>query len=733
MESQGSVLSKSLLCAIVIAVVCVIVVLAPSHAENKFTDATTAVIALSSSDQLRDLINRRIDIDNVAGLDVYVYLLPSEFETLKAAGYDVRWIPDQAKLYADSLWEATKNTDDPLRSYHTYQELRAELMQIAADNPTICHLDSIGATTQGRGLWFMRISDNVEVEEAEPEFKYIAAMHGNEVVGKEMCMYLINYLVDNYGILPRVTDLVNNTEIWIMPSMNPDGTAAASRYNAQGFDLNREFPDRIDDSTNTVSGRPTEVQVVMNWAFQHSSVLSANFHGGTLVANYPWDGNYSGQNVYTASPEDAHFIQLALAYSSHNSPMYNGPFPQGITNGCDWYVIYGGMQDWNYVWQGDKEITMEISTPFWPDESTLPGYWEDNRESMLSYMEEIHHGIKGIITDSETGDPIPAAVRLNNIVYDTYSDPAVGDYYRILRPGTYNLSFSAPGYYPVTVQDIVVPSGAPIEVNVQMTPIGTYAEIFFDDFSTDLGWTGYGGSGEWTRNQPMGGPGDDTHGGPDPTQDHTPTGDNNVLGTDLTAVDGDYEANLASTFWITSPIINCASLLSTQLEFWRWLGVERNLYDHATLQVYDGTTWITRWENGSATMDDNTWSQQVIDISAEADGNANFRIRFGIGTTDNGWQFCGWNIDDVKVAGYQTSLPAITDLTIGMVSATSVRLTWSPVPDATHYRIYRGTTPDFVVGPGSLLIEITHPQTTYVDTGVLDVIPAAFYKVTAGN
>jgi len=475
------------------------------------------------------------------------------------------------------------------------------------------------------------------------------------------------------------------------------------------------------------------VQNVMNWGFQHSSILSANFHGGTLVANYPWDGNYSGQSVYTACPEDALFIHLALTYSTHNLPMYNGPFSQGITNGCEWYVIYGGMQDWNYVWMGDRDITMEISTPFWPDESTLPGYWEDNRESMLSYMEEIQRGIRGLVTEAGTGIPLAAKVRLGTTGYDTYTDPQVGDYYRILLPGTYTLTFSAAGYISQTIAGIVVVAGTPTVVNVQLVPLGQLTEVFFDNFSTDLGWTGYGGAGEWTRGSPLGGPGDDTHGGPDPTQDHTPTADNYVIGNDLTATDGDYEPGLTQTYWLTSPIINCSDAVSVQLEYWQWLGAERSQYDHVYLQVYNGTTWITKWQNGTTTTDQNTWNQRLIDVAAEADQNAQFRIRYGIGVTDGDWQYCGWNLDDLKITGYSQSLPAIDDLVVERWGANSVRLSWTSIPGAIYYRIYRGSTPDFVVGPGSLLIEISSSNTSYIDSGIVNQIPKTFYRVSARN
>ena len=258
-------------------------------------------------------------------------------------------------------------------------------------------------------------------------------------------------------------------------------------------------------------------------------------------------------------------------------------------------------------------------------------------------------------------------------------------------------------------------------------------EIFFDDFSQDLGWTGYGGEGEWTRGAPMGGLGDDEYGGPDPLEDHSPDPNNFVVGNDLTQADGDYEASLGEVYWLTSPIIDCAGLVDVQLKYWRWLGVERNLYDHAYFQVFDGTNWVTKWQNPGESIDEVFWSQQVVDVSAQADNNANFQIRFGIGTTDGSWQYCGWNIDDVSIIGTVPQLSPIEDLILLRYTDSSIFLAWSPIFGANYYRIYRGETPDFIIGPENLVSEVSQADTSYVDEGILNQISKAFYRVTSGN
>ncbi len=190
--------------------------------------------------------------------------------------------------------------------------------------------------------------------------------------------------------------------------------------------------------------------------------------------------------------------------------------------------------------------------------------------------------------------------------------------------------------------------------------VGDREPLFTDDFSSDQGWTGYGSSAEWTRGVAAGGTGSDSYGGPDPATDHSETADNMLLGNDLTAGDGDYSSGISGTQWMTSPIIDCSDYSSVQITFWHWLGVESSSYDHAYFEVYDGSSWVRLYENTS-TLDEQAWLESFYDLTEYADDNADFRIRFGFGGTDGSMQWCGWNIDDIVIKGYNqaTGTPAM--------------------------------------------------------------------------
>jgi len=380
--------------------------------------------------------------------------------------------------------------------YHTYAQIGSDLLAAETNYPDICQRYNLGNSYQGREIWAICITDNVGVEEDEPEVKYISTMHGDEIMGVEMCMNLVDYLTTNYGSDPQVTNIVDSVELWIVPLMNPDGFILGQRYNAQSIDLNRNFPDIYTSPSNTPDGRATETQVIMDWSFGRSFTLAANYHGGALVANYPFDGNAAGQSVYTASPDDDLFIYISEEYTQYNSPMWNSPYYyHGITNGADWYVIYGGMQDLSYRFIGCNEITIEVSNVKSPPYSQIPTFWNENRDSMLAYIETSLIGARGLVTEASSGDPVAATVRVVGRDHDVFTDPDVGDYHRMLLPGTYDLVFEAEGYDPHLEQDVVVAGGDATRVDVSLWagtdliyPNG--GETLTADSSTQVTWSG---------------------------------------------------------------------------------------------------------------------------------------------------------------------------------------------------------------------------------------------------
>lgn len=297
----------------------------------------------------------------------------------------IDWLTDAGvdfKLMKEDHHKSTSAAD-----YPSYQEITNNLKKLVAKYPKIAKLISIGKSVEGRDLWTVKISDNVELDEVEPEFKYISSMHGDEITGRELTQFLIADILEAYGKDAEITKMVDNTEIFIMPSMNPDGSQRRQRANANGYDLNRNFPEYTRNDENTSASRQPETIAIMKFQAQRNFSLSANFHGGAVVVNYPWDA------TYTKHPFDQLVRDLSLKYADLNSEMRTSrEFNDGITNGAEWYVLRGGMQDWSYAYHNDLQVTIELSDTKWPRYREIPGFYKRNKDSMLSYIKSVHQG-----------------------------------------------------------------------------------------------------------------------------------------------------------------------------------------------------------------------------------------------------------------------------------------------------------------------------------------------------
>lgn len=116
--------------------------------------------------------------------------------------------------------------------YTKYDDLVKLTSELESKYPDLIKSYSIGKSVQGRQLLVLQISEDVKSPHYErPSFKYVANMHGDESVGRQLMIYLAQYLLANYGKDDRVTKLVNTTDIHLMPSLNPDGYEASEVRN----------------------------------------------------------------------------------------------------------------------------------------------------------------------------------------------------------------------------------------------------------------------------------------------------------------------------------------------------------------------------------------------------------------------------------------------------------------------------------------------------------------------
>ncbi len=422
-------------------------------------------------------LTKIISIDNVKGNEVYAYANDDELTAFSKYNIPYEMLPKPSELYTVQM------SDDPQQVldwdyYPTYDAYIAMMNQFAAQYPTLCKIVNVGTTVQGRAILFAVISDNVAVHEGEPQFQYSSSMHGDETTGYILMLRLINHLLTNYGTDPKVTGMVNNMEIWINPLGNPDGTYhggnntvnGAWRYNANGKDLNRNFPDPQDGPYPTGAWQP-ETIIYMNLFSANHFVMSANFHGGAEVVNYPWD------TWARLHADDSWWIKVCRQYADtvHMNAVagYMDDLNNGITNGYAWYRVAGGRQDYMTYFKHGRETTIELSNVKLLAPANLPAHWNYNYRSMLNYMQQAMYGVTGMVRDSVTLAPLKAMVFTNSHDIDSaevYSDSTFGKYYRLILQGTYSITYSSPGHYSKTINNIFVKNDSTTTVNVLLRP-----------------------------------------------------------------------------------------------------------------------------------------------------------------------------------------------------------------------------------------------------------------------
>lgn len=425
---------------------------------------------IDSPSELQELANI-ISIDKITNNEVFAYANEAEFnEFLKYEYYyEVKTPPGlltevEGSDYSDYLEKGLPTEWD---RYPTHSAYIGIMEKFQTDYPDLCEVEQFGTSVNGKKLMVAKISDNVAQEEKEPKFFYQATIHGDETASFIFMLNLIEHLCKDYNTDERVKKLVDNIEIWINPLANPDGSYGTGdqitnprRYNANNQDLNRDFPYvnlKRDDGNRTPRDRAQpETNATIDLGDENTFTMSADLHAGVELVCYVW--GMAGTNH--ADKTWWQYVGNEWAdLAQDNSPAGYFTDQGGCLNCYQWYQVQGERMNHAGHKQHCRDLTVEVSSQKFLSESNLTTYWGYQKESIITYLEQVLYGVHGTVTDSTTGDPLgDVKVLVENHDRDNsqiYTD-AFGGFYRPIQEGSHGLTFSLQGYESKTVENVSV-------------------------------------------------------------------------------------------------------------------------------------------------------------------------------------------------------------------------------------------------------------------------------------
>jgi murein tripeptide amidase MpaA len=420
-----------------------------------------------------------------------------------------------------------------IEGYRDYQTLVAELEQLSINYPDIVELISLGNSTcydyflEGKTayedfqheIWCVKLSDNVHINEDEPNIYYAGGIHAREPISVEVTMNLLNYLVSNYATVDSIANWINNTQIWFVPLINPDGhklvidgTHTMHRKNMR------------DNNENNLPDFSTDDGVDLNRNFGY-------VWGSNGTSNYTWSNIYNGEHawseseiIYLRNLLQSHKFYAGITYHSYGEYVL---YPLGhLPNCCSFdhevmgelansmanliakqngagyytalqavdfgYTCQGTMGDWGYSEERIFSFTIELANSFIPPASAIPQICDENLDASLVMLDRINHSVvTGHITNS-VGEPISADVIVHEIDFSSNmssveyskSDSLFGRYYRMLLPGNYSFTFQKEGYLSQTIENVSVTENEPTELNIVLSN-AEYIEACLIDISIE--------------------------------------------------------------------------------------------------------------------------------------------------------------------------------------------------------------------------------------------------------
>ncbi len=448
----------------------------------------------------RDAMRSMID----AGMEILA-ARPGEWTDL--------WIPAGRVPEIETLgypFEILAGPPRDVPDYYTrYGEMLSLLESYAADYSSIARLEDVG---DGWGkiyndpdypsyeVWALKISDNPGTDEAEPVILYTGVHHAREPATLEITLGIIDHLLTNYGLDPDITRWINEHETWVIPLVNPDGHWCCTdldwmmwRKNVRDNDGNGEptqpyagwYPDGVDPNRNyswhwggegashsqssqvycgpSAFSEP-ETQATRDFHYRELPVFTLDYHSYSELVLWPY-----GYDSHSNAPDEPTLEAIGIEIASriqrwggggHYQPMQANQLYPAAGNSADWE--YGELNTFSYI--------IETCTEFYPGEGELNHAIEYNIQGAMYLQERVDGpGVRGIIrVDGIGAQGTISVVGIDdppmNLPRRSHED--LGDYYRILSPGTYDIVYEVSGWNPIIVEDVVVPPDDFVVVDV---------------------------------------------------------------------------------------------------------------------------------------------------------------------------------------------------------------------------------------------------------------------------
>ncbi|HKR03530.1 MAG TPA: M14 family zinc carboxypeptidase [Bacteroidia bacterium] len=568
--------------------------------------------------------------------------------------------------------------------YFTYQEMLDNLDSMFSNFPnliTIRQQIGTGTSIEGNPLYYVKISDNPTVSEPEPQMLYTALHHAREPESLSQLLFYMWYLLENYTTDTQIQNIVNNSELYFITCVNPDGYlynemtdpggGGMWRKNRRdnldgefGVDLNRNYGYNWgydDDGSSPVTGDATyrgtapfsepETQIVSDFVNTLDFKIALNYHTFGNLLIYPW-----GYIPSFFTPDSALFVNYGKLLTTYNQYNY------GTDDQTVGYIVNGSSDDWMYGEQTTKPkilaMTPEVGTGgFWPPSSEIISMSQGcmymnitaaqllGRYAVLSDLSEtliplttgyIKFDLKQLGLDTTGSYTVTLAAITSNV--SSTGAPKVFSNLSVLQTIIDSISFSLNTtglLYGDEVKFLLsIDNGQFVVADTLTKYFGQSTVVLSQNNNTMNGWN----TSNW---------------GISTAQYYSPTG--SITDSPF----GDYQSNDFNTLQLTNPVSLTNAVKATLTFYTKW-AIEPG-YDYAQVAVSTngGATWTALCgkytKTGSPNQDpgnplydgfQNTWVKEEMSLDDYI--GQNILIRF-LMASDNFTEYDGFYFDDLEI------------------------------------------------------------------------------------